>query len=97
MILYRHGVPFTVGYIPLNNHEQFYNYVKPFPKMEMLQDTEYISNGVLINVIDLVMGEDGIIWVLDIGISETLSDHPFKEENPKVVGFDAATGKVNDF
>lgn len=52
-------------------------------------------SGSLINAIDLVMGQDGILWVLDIGISDTLNEHPSRDGDPKVVGFDAATGKVN--
>lgn len=51
-------------------------------------------SGSLVNAIDLVMGQDGVIWVLDAGISDTLSDHPSRDGDPKIVGFDAATGKV---
>lgn len=52
--------------------------------------------GSLINAVDLVMGQDGILWVLDIGISNTLSDHPSREGEPKIIGFEIATGKVKN-
>jgi len=60
------------------------------------QDTglDACDSGILINAIDLVMGQDGILWVLDIGISGTLSDHPSREGDPKIVGFNGSTGKV---
>lgn len=68
--------------------------MKPFPCIETF-DTKLNNNGVLVNVIDLVMGEDGLIWVLDSGISETLNDRFLIEGEPKVVGIDETTGKVN--
>jgi len=52
--------------------------------------------GSLVNAVDLVMGQDGVLWVLDIGISNTLSDHPSTNGEPKIIGFEIATGKVND-
>jgi len=70
--------------------------VKPYPSIEK-QDKEMGSciSGSLINVVDLVMGQDGVLWVLDIGMTNTLSDHPKKDDEPKIIGFDAVTGKVN--
>lgn len=88
-------MPFTLGYTDLTNKDKCYNYVKPFPCMDK-QDTGggACVSGSLVNVVDLVMGQDGLLWVLDTGISETLSDHPSVENKPQIVGFDAATGKV---
>lgn len=72
-----------------------YNYVKPYPCIDK-QETGKGScvSGSLINAVDLVMGQDGILWVLDVGISETLSDQPIKNGEAKIIGFDVATGKV---
>lgn len=92
--IYRSGVPFSLGFASLNNQNRCYTYVKPFPCIETF-DTKLNNNGVLVNVIDLVMGEDGLIWVLDSGISETLNDRFLIEGEPKVVGIDETTGKVN--
>lgn len=93
--IYRRGVPFTLGYVGLVNQDKCYNYVRPFPCMDK-QDTGAGAGGagLLINAIDMVMGQDGTIWVLDAGISDTLSDHPSRDGDPKIVGFNAATGKV---
>lgn len=93
---YRHGVPFTLGYTVLNENHKFYNYVKPFPCIED-QVSELRSpcdSGSLINVVDLVMGQDGILWVLDIGISDTLGGKPSRGGDPKIVAFDLTTEKV---
>lgn len=95
-MIYRHGVPFTLGHASLTNRDKCYNYVEPFPCIEK-QDSEAIANRRLINAIDLVKGYDGVIWVLDIGISETLSDNPCTECDPKVVGYDPTTGKVREW
>lgn len=91
--IYRSGVPFSLGFASLHNQNRCYTYVKPFPCIERY-DTKSNNNGVLVNVIDLVMGEDGLIWALDSGITETLNDHFSKEGEPKVVGIDETTGKV---
>jgi len=71
--------------------------VKPFPSIEK-QDKKMGTciSGSLVNAVDLVMGQDGVLWVLDVGVSNTLGNHPSKDSDPKIIGFDAATGKVND-
>jgi len=70
--------------------------VSPFPCIEKEDAGVGASDsGTLINAIDLKMGCDSILWVLDAGISDTLSDHPTKISDPKIVGFDTFTKKVN--
>lgn len=49
----------------------------------------------LVNAVDLVFGQDGVLWVLDIGITQTLRSKSIKSD-PKIVGYDANTGQVND-
>ncbi|XP_050432628.1 uncharacterized protein LOC126840744 [Adelges cooleyi] len=81
----------------MTNIDRCYNYVRPFPFTNDLEPTKEgasSDSGTLHNVVDLVMGQDGILWVLDVGISETLSDRPTRENEAKVVGFDVATGKA---
>jgi len=70
--------------------------VKPFPSIEK-QDKEMGTciSGTLVNAVDLVMGQDGVLWVLDVGVSNTLGNYPSKDSDPKIIGFDATTGKVN--
>lgn len=73
-----------------------YNYVEPFPSLnkQYLETCDNDSES-LVNVVDLVMGQDGVLWVLDIGISNTLCDQPFRNNDPKIIGFDSITGKVS--
>jgi len=95
---FRHGVPFTLGETSLANNRNiqpsFDVYVNPYPFLDKLE-TGSCTIGTLVNVVDLMMGLDGILWVLDIGIADTLEDHPSTDNNPKVVGFNVATGNVS--
>lgn len=87
----------------LIDKDKFYNYVKPFPVIEKqdLTDVKLPSvssegeSAPLINAVDLVLGQDSTLWVLDIGISDTLSGHPSRSDDPKILGFNPATGNVN--
>ncbi|XP_050529171.1 uncharacterized protein LOC126898822 [Daktulosphaira vitifoliae] len=79
----------------LTNGDRCFNYVRAFPSIE----SQEIGKGSressqLFNVVDIYLGQDGTLWALDVGIYETLSDHPIRENDPKVVGFDISTGKV---
>jgi len=96
----RLGVPFTLGKtLLINNRElqqSFDTYVKPYPCVDQLGTGKgSCTGGILVNVVDLVMGVDGILWVLDVGVSNTLDDHPSTDGDPKIVGFDVATGNVS--
>jgi len=78
-------------------HPSFDAFVQPFPSPDE-PDTgkDFTSlDETLVNVVDLVMGVDGVLWVLDLGVSNTLDDHPSVIGDPKVVGFDANTGTVS--
>lgn len=87
----------------LIDKDKFYNYVKPFPVIERqdIIDSKlpYVSSDSdstpLINAVDLVLGQDNMLWVLDIGISDTLSGYPAKSDDPKILGFNPITGSVN--
>lgn len=97
ILIHRSGVPFTLGNT-VHNKDKCYSYVSPYPCMDE-RDAAGIGtcvDGSLVNAVDLVMGQDGVLWVLDIGISNTLSDHPSRDGEPKIIGFEIATGKVND-
>lgn len=54
----------------------------------------------LVNVVDAYLGPDGVLWVLDIGIVNTLKStnklvKPKKYAEPRVVGIDVASGRVS--
>lgn len=84
-----------MGYTWLNDKHKCYNFVTPFPCLEKQNTGPSCSADGLVNVVDVVMGQNGVIWALDTGISETLSDHPSRECHAKIFGLDASTGKVN--
>jgi len=85
----RQGVPFTLGNATTTttaDYTKCYSYVTPYPSVA---DTQ-------INAVDLVMGYDGVLWVLDIGVTDTLGARPCRKGVAKIIGFDVAAGKVND-
>lgn len=97
-VLHRLGVPFTLGSVIHSPKDKFYSFVSPYPNLEK-QDTANLGScisGSVINAVDLVMGQDGMLWVLDVGIANTISDHPVKYGDPKIIGVEIATGKVID-
>lgn len=69
--------------------------MKPFPCI-IKQDAKLgkSDDETLVNAIDLVFGQDGVLWVLDIGITQTLRSKSI-EGDPKIIGYDANTGQVN--
>jgi len=89
---FREGVPFTLSYIILNGNDQCYNYVRPFPSLDknVIDDQKSI-----VNAIDIYMGQNGILWVLDIGIINTLEEKPKKECEAKVIGINYGNGRVS--
>ncbi|VVC38085.1 Major royal jelly protein/protein yellow [Cinara cedri] len=57
------------------------------------------DNEGLVNVVDAYLGPDGVLWVLDVGVINTLAPantlvKPKKYTEPKVVGIDVATGRT---
>jgi len=129
-MLYRPGVPFTLGYVPLTdcpstsvvsnnslntehkrNNDDGYHPVTPYPSLQAhcqftKQSTQYKGKEnscdieCLVNVVDVYLGPDGILWILDIGIVNTLpspdSASKLKKYNdPMVLGIDVTTGIVS--
>lgn len=88
---FREGVPFTLSHVTLNGEDQCYNYVQPFPNLEknVVDDHEAI-----INAVDIYMDKNGILWVLDIGIINTLEEKSKRECNAKILGIDYGNGRV---
>lgn len=84
-------MPFTLSRITLNGKDQFYNYVQPFPTLEksIVDDQKSI-----VNAIDVYMGQNGILWVLDIGIINTLEEKPKRECEAKILGIESSSGRV---
>lgn len=89
---FREGVPFTLSHVRLNSGNQCYNYVAPYPTLEI----NYINDrNSIINAVDIYMGQNRVLWVLDIGIVNTLGEEPKRECEAKVLGIDYGNKRVS--
>jgi len=82
-------------YPSLRAHCQFTKHSTQYKGKENLCDSEG-----LVNVVDVYLGPDGILWILDIGVVDTLTSpdrasKPKKYNDPKVLGIDVTTGIVS--
>lgn len=66
--------------------------MRPFPTLEK---NAIGDNTAIVNAIDIYMGQNGILWLLDIGIINTLEDYPKRESEAKVLGINYGTGRVS--
>jgi len=82
-------------YPSLRAHCQFTKQSMQYKGKESMCDGEG-----LVNVVDVYLGPDGVLWILDIGIVDTLpspdrANKPKKYDDPKVLGIDVTTGIVS--
>lgn len=75
----------------LYDKDECYNYVRPFPNLEKNAADD---NKSIVNAIDIYMGQNGIVWVLDIGIINTLDETTKTESDAKILGIDYGDGRV---
>ena len=88
---YRPGIPFTLGVMSLKS-TVCSPAITPFPCWSIQEEG---NENALQSVVDLVLDVQDILWVLDVGITNTLDRAPVRRAPPKVVGIDVKTGKVN--
>ncbi|XP_076376307.1 L-dopachrome tautomerase yellow-g [Megalopta genalis] len=86
---YKAGVPFTLGVVPLKANECAPK-VAPFPCWAIQEEGNCQA---LQSAVDIVLDIQHILWVLDVGIVNTL-EQPVRRCPPKVVGVDVKSGKV---
>ncbi|KAJ8942954.1 hypothetical protein NQ314_009867 [Rhamnusium bicolor] len=86
---YKHGVPFTLGTFSLKTKGCRATLV-PYPCWEMQEEGNCDA---LQNVVDLFVDPVDNLWVLDIGLVNTL-EQPVRRSEPKIVGIDLKTGLV---
>ncbi|XP_011881011.1 PREDICTED: major royal jelly protein 1 [Vollenhovia emeryi] len=86
---YKPGVPFTLAVMSLKTKDCMPK-VTPFPCWAIQEEGNCEA---LQNVVDLVLDIQEILWVLDVGIVNTL-EQPVRRCPPKVVGIDVKSGKV---
>lgn len=89
-----------------------YQMVSPYPSLhshcQLSADYEGgpekpCDESAIVNAVDLYLGPDGVLWVLDIGVVDTalrptdrMEGRPnAKYADPKILGIDVATGKVH--
>lgn len=83
------GVPITLGVIPLN--KKHCGAIAPFPCWSVQDEGNCEA---LQSAIDIVLDFQDILWVLDSGIVNTLTQ-PIRRCPPKVLGIDIKSGKVS--
>ncbi|XP_011494470.1 PREDICTED: major royal jelly protein 1 [Ceratosolen solmsi marchali] len=86
---YKSGVPFTLGITSLKSKD-FGSRIKPFPCWPMQEEGNCEA---LQNAVDLFLDTQDILWVLDIGIVNTL-EQPIRRCPPKVIAINIKTAKV---
>lgn len=86
---YKPGVPFTLGVMSLKIKDCEPK-VAPFPCWQIQEEGNCQA---LQNVVDVVLDFQDILWVLDVGIVNTL-EQPVRRCPPKLVGINAKSGKV---
>ena len=85
---YKPGVPFTLGKLSLKNRN-CQPTIAPFPCWNLQEEGNCEA---LQSAVDIFLDNQDILWVLDVGIVNTL-EQPVKRCSPKVVGICAKTGK----
>ncbi|XP_043248528.1 major royal jelly protein 1 [Colletes gigas] len=86
---YKPGVPFTLGSVSIKA-KHCSPKVTPFPCWAIQEEGNCQA---LQSAVDIVLDMQDILWVLDVGIVNTL-EQPVRRCPPKVVGVNARTGKV---
>jgi hypothetical protein len=83
------GVPFTLGKISMKRGQCVTN-VAPYPCWSLQEEGNCQA---LQSAVDIFLDPNDILWVLDVGLVNTL-EQPVRRCPPKVVGINVKTGKV---
>ncbi|KDR24273.1 hypothetical protein L798_06733, partial [Zootermopsis nevadensis] len=86
---YKTGVPFTLGKMPLRS-KNCHPVITPFPCWSLQEEGNCQA---LQSAVDIFLDAQDILWVLDVGIVNTL-EQPIRRCPPKIVAISAKTGKV---
>ncbi|XP_069685297.1 dopaminechrome tautomerase [Periplaneta americana] len=86
---YKPGIPFTLGKLSLKNKE-CQPTITPFPCWSLQEEGNCQA---LQSAVDLFLDAHDILWVLDVGIVNTL-EQPVRRCPPKIVAISVKTGKV---
>lgn len=83
------GIPFTLGKISMKRG-QCITKVTPYPCWSLQEEGNCQA---LQSAVDIFLDPNDILWVLDVGIVNTL-EQPVRRCPPKVVGINVKTGRV---
>lgn len=83
------GVPFTLGKISMKRG-QCVTSVAPYPCWSLQEEGNCQA---LQSAVDIFLDPNDILWVLDVGLVNTL-EQPVRRCPPKVVGINVKTGRV---
>lgn len=86
---YKHGVPFTLAKFSMKARGCQAN-LTPFPCWSMQEEGNCDA---LQSVVDIFICQSDILWVLDIGLVNTL-EQPVRRCGPKIVGINLKTNQV---
>ncbi|KAG5883606.1 hypothetical protein JTB14_025180 [Gonioctena quinquepunctata] len=86
---YKHGVPFTLARFSLKN-KGYKATLIPYPCWPLQEEGNCEA---FQNVVDLSVDAADHLWILDIGLVNTL-EQPVRRCNPKIVGINLKTGMV---
>jgi hypothetical protein len=86
---FKHGVPFTLAKFSLKGRG-CHATLEPFPCWSIQEEGNCDA---LQNVVDIFLDPLDILWVLDLGICNTL-EQPVRRCPPKIVGVNAISGQV---
>lgn len=86
---YKSGVPFTLGVTSLRS-KNCSPQISPFPCWPIQEEGNCEA---LQSAVDIVLDVQDILWVLDVGIVNTL-EQPIRRCSPKVVAINVKSGKV---
>lgn len=83
------GTPFTLGKISMKRGQCFTS-VTPYPCWSLQEEGNCQA---LQSAIDIFLDPYDILWVLDVGLVNTL-EQPVRRCPPKIVGINVKTGRV---
>ncbi|XP_075231801.1 major royal jelly protein 1-like [Lycorma delicatula] len=86
----RHGVPFSLGQMSIRDKSKCNPNIYPYPSWE---DHNVENCDAIRNAVDLYLDENDTLWVLDVGVINTLEE-PENIAAPKVIGINPVTSKI---
>lgn len=88
---FRPGVPFTVSAVRLDCRDRCWPALSPYPCWELHDESDPAA---IQNAVDLFMDPTGVLWLLDIGLVNTM-EQPVRRTQPRIFAIDVKTNQVS--